>query len=216
MYQNLFIIYNLERNNFKSDDNFKEKLESTNRRIYRSDHNNDSKNLEEQDKENISKIEYGKKYHTLIDYGKYNNSMNNKTNFNQRPSSSLTDNTFNFIPVNKGKDGMRELENNEKINNIVINNKRNYLVDSKDDDDLVMSSINTRNDLGNFSEENYTSNINNQQFRMQNSQTENLIRGDFSNHKNYMIDEYRFNKERNDTFDASIGNNKRERIIGKI
>jgi len=218
LYQNLYIIHNLERGNLRFENDLKEKFDSANRRVYLNDCINNDEYRDIESNKDYNKMDYSKKYNPIINYKNYDNSIKDNTKFDLRPISYMPEN--NYRSINKETERFRNLEYNENGNeNKITNNRRNYLADINDDD-FIMSSINIRNDLGNlnFSQENNSTNLINEQLRMQVSETANLIRGDssnnnFNNEKNEMFEDYRFKKERGDFYDISKDNNTRDRIL---
>ena len=206
LYQNLYLVHNLENtnpspnsnpNNYLND-NYKEKLDSAaNRRInYKG---NEIKYNLEAEKVNYSNNkaieELNNKYETNFEYGNYSRGILNEN----RPMTSLSENPNNNLILNrKENERLRDFDDTE--NRFSNPSRMNYIKDSKEDDDLIMSTINTKKELGDYQPHHQNQDNFGSKQRFHYSESENILRGEYHNN--------RFNnRDRKEFIDISSDNN---------
>lgn len=197
-FQNLYLVHNLVKTNFSEDNIYGEKIDSgVNRRTNYNNNNKD--NYRESEKVNYINNQIqdlNNKYETNINYGNYSRSNLNENRPISSQSENPNDNNKNLIYNRKENERFRDYENSE--NKLPNPPHINYLKDSKEDD-LLTSTINTKNDFGNYQQQ-HQENLDGNQQRFNNSESENIARGDY--------DIYRFiNRDRKEFIDISSDNN---------
>jgi hypothetical protein len=204
-YQNLYLVHNFEKTDSLSNNNNSTVTDKINYCKNNINYKESKYGIESEkidyrnDNDAISDL--NKKYDTNSDYGKYNRSNLNE----KRPFPSLSENQENLFLNRKESEKLRDLD--DTGNRFSNQTRLNYLKDSKEDD-LLMSTINTKNDLGNiqqpqdnnFSNKNHINKYDYQIF--QNSESDNIIRENYEN--------YRLNnniRDRKEFIDISSDNN---------
>lgn len=225
VYQNLYLVHNFEKTKLYPADETNLKKDFSN--IYQRDRfdskaantrTNSNTNLEENyglDNErpkysNNSLADLNNKYDTNFEYGNYNRSV---LNDERKINANLPENSSNFGFKRKENERFREYENNE--NRFSDPPRSNYSYKDRKEEELVMGTISTKNDFGNFQQQQQQiDNLADNQQRFQNSESGNIIRGDYDN--------YRFNAgDRKELVEFSPDNNNkirntRERFNGKF
>lgn len=152
-YTDLYIVHNFETKKF-FENNHKDNFQSPNKTNFKNDINFNSDKLHhfQLEKKDASYIETMNRYNGNLKSKK----MDISNNEDQRPVSSLSDNST-ALHLNKNEiDRFTNYDNSQR--NYSKKGRRNFLYDSKGDDDLIESPQFVNNDIGSLQQNNNSQN----------------------------------------------------------